>query len=126
MRAFCAPDLPVPPTPSVVAATAADADPTGCSVAKAPSSPQRRLAQRMERPLEDLFVFVAHPAVPPTNNAAERSLRHLVVSRKISGGSRSQAGTTATMALATVFGTWRVQGRNPFAECRLLLSSPQG
>ena len=37
----------------------------------------------------ELFVFVAHPEVPPDNNAAERSLRHLVVSRKISGGTRS-------------------------------------
>ena len=39
--------------------------------------------------IKELFVFVAEPEVPPDNNAAERSLRHLVVSRKVSGGTRS-------------------------------------
>jgi hypothetical protein len=38
---------------------------------------------------------VADPAVPPENNAAERSLRHLVTSRKISGGTRSPQGTNS-------------------------------
>ena len=32
------------------------------------------------------------PETPSDNNAAERSLRHLVISRKISGGTRSEAG----------------------------------
>lgn len=120
LRALCAPYLPASP-----AADAATGDAEPSAGAKAPAPPQRLLAQRMERHVEELFVFVADPAVPPTNNAAERSLRHLVVRRKISGGTRSNAGTTATMALATVFGTWRAQGRDPFAECRRLLSSPQ-
>ncbi len=120
LRALCAPYLAAPR-----AGDAATEDSDPMSAAKAPATPQRILAHRMERHVEDLFVFVADPTVPPTNNAAERSLRHLVVRRKISGGSRSKAGTAATMALATVFGTWRVQGRNPFTECRHLLSSPQ-
>ena len=41
----------------------------------------------------ELFVFVAHPQVPPDNNAAERSVRPVVISRKISGGTRSERGT---------------------------------
>ena len=32
---------------------------------------------------------MAEPEVAPDNNAAERSLRPLVISRKISGGTRS-------------------------------------
>ncbi len=36
----------------------------------------------------------------PENNPAERSLRHLVVSRKISGGTRSEQGTHSKLALA--------------------------
>ena len=87
--------------------------------------PQRTLCQRIDKHLADLFVFVEDPAVPPTNNAAERSLRHLVVGRKISGGTRSAAGSTAKMRLASLFGTWRAQGLNPFDECRLLLATPQ-
>jgi transposase len=68
-----------------------------------------------------LFVFVEDPAVPPTNNAAERSLRHLVTCRKVSGGTRSAAGTTARMTLASL----RAQGRDPLALCRQLLAAPQ-
>ncbi|MGH2601048.1 MAG: IS66 family transposase, partial [Dehalococcoidia bacterium] len=85
----------------------------------------RVLCQRILQHLADLFVFVEDPAVPPTNNAAERSLRHLVVSRKISGGTRSAAGSTTKMRLASLFGTWRAQHRNPFTECCQLLASPQ-
>ncbi len=66
-----------------------------------PSAVQGKLCRRIERHLKslprtgsgELFVFVAEPAVPSDNNAAERSLRHLVVSRKVSGGTRSERGT---------------------------------
>ncbi len=58
-------------------------------------------------------------------NAAERSLRPLVVSRKISGGTRSTQGTETKMTLASIFGTWRAQGLNPLSACQQLLASPQ-
>jgi transposase len=88
-------------------------------------APQRVLAERMTKHLGELFVFVENPAVPATNNAAERSLRHLVTARKISGGTRSAQGTATKMTLASLFGTWRAQGRNPLEECRALLAAPQ-
>ena len=90
-----------------------------------PQVPQTTLCVRVLNYLESLFVFVTEPAVPPTNNAAERSLRHLVVARKISGGTRSPVGTQTKMTLASLFGTWRAQGINPYAACRDLLTSPQ-
>ncbi|MCC6629277.1 MAG: transposase [Chloroflexi bacterium] len=86
--------------------------------------PQAVLCRRIEKYLSELFVFVADPRVPPTNNAAERSLRPAVTARKISGGTRAPAGTQTKMALATVFGTWRARGLNPFAECLRLLITP--
>jgi transposase len=89
------------------------------------AAPQRVLCERITKHLRELFVFVENPAVPATNNAAERSLRHLVTCRKISGGTRSPAGTATKMTLATLFGTWRLQGRSPLEECRALLASPQ-
>jgi transposase len=92
----------------------------------APSAPQATLCRRIERHLGELFVFVEDPTVPPTNNAAERSLRHLVTCRKVSGGTRSAAGTTTKMRLASLFGTWRAQGLNPLEQCRQLLTAPQG
>ena len=79
-------------------------------------APQRVLAERMDKHLGELFVFVEEPDVPATNNAAERSLRHLVTGRKISGGTRSAAGTATKMTLASLFGTWRAQGLDPLAE----------
>ena len=66
---------------------------------------------------------MAEPDVPADNNPAERSLRHLVISRKVSGGTRSEKGTESKMTLA-IFGTWRAQGLNPLAACRQLLVSP--
>ena len=89
-----------------------------------PSATQAKLCRRIERHIKELFVFVAEPAVPSDNNAAERSLRHLVISRKISGGTRSEQGTESKMTLASLFGTWRAQGLNPLAACRQLLVSP--
>ena len=85
---------------------------------------QAKLCRRIERHIKELFVFVAEPAVPSDNNAAERSLRHLVISRKISGSTRSEQGTESKMTLASLFGTWRAQGLNPLAACRQLLVSP--
>ncbi len=90
-----------------------------------PLAVQAKLCRRMERFIKELFVFVSDPAVPPDNNAAERSLRHLVISRKISGGTRSDQGTESKMVLASLFGTWRARGLNPLLECRQLLTSPQ-
>ena len=90
-----------------------------------PSATQAKLCRRIERHIKELFVFVAEPEVPPDNNAAERSLRHLVVSRKVSGGTRSEPGTNSKMTLASLFGTWRAQGLNPLDACRQLLTAPQ-
>ena len=90
-----------------------------------PAAPQARLCRRVENHIKELFVFVAQPEVPSDNNAAERSLRPLVTSRKISGGTRSQQGTETKMTLASIFGTWRAQGLNPLTTCRQLLASPQ-
>ena len=88
-------------------------------------APQRVLCERITKHLADLFVFVEDPDVPSTNNAAERSLRHLVTARKISGATRSPAGTTTKMTLATLFGTRWLRGLAPLEECRALLASPQ-
>jgi len=96
-----------------------------CSAWREPTVAQRTLCRRIVTQLSHLFVFVTDPAVPATNNAAERSLRPLVAARKISGGTRSARGTTTRLALASLFGTWRAQGQNPYDECLALLCSPQ-
>jgi transposase len=87
----------------------------------APAVPQAVLCRRIAKYLPELFTFVGDPAVPATNNAAERSVRPVVVQRKISGGTRSPAGTTAFTRLATLFGTWRARGLDPLIACQRLL-----
>jgi transposase len=81
------------------------------------------LCERVERFLPELFVFVAIPGVPAHNNLAERSVRPLVVARKISGGTRSPKGSETRMGLASLFGTWMAQHLNPFHQCLALLTS---
>ena len=61
-----------------------------CSFLSDPSAVQGKLCRRIERHIKELFVCVAEPDVPSDNNPAERSLRHLVISRKVSGGIRSE------------------------------------
>jgi len=87
------------------------------------AAPQHTLCERVERFLPELFVFVAIPGVPAHNNLAERSVRPLVVARKISGGTRSPRGSQTRMDLASLFGTWMAQHLNPFHQCLALLSS---
>ena len=86
-------------------------------------APQHTLCERVERFLPELFVFVAVPGVPAHNNLAERSVRPLVIARKISGGTRSPHGSNTRMGLASLFQTWAAQQLNPFLQCLALLTT---
>ncbi len=91
------------------------------------SGPHRVLAERIQRHIWGLFVFVEYPQVPSDNNAAERSVRPLVVVRKVSGGSRSPTGSKTIAILLSLFGTWQVRGEDLLAACRrMLVSTPEG
>jgi hypothetical protein len=83
-----------------------------------------KLCRRIAKHPAELFFFVVDPRVPATNNGAERSLRHLVTSRKTSGGTHSTDRTEAKMTLASLFATWRLQSTNPFTAFYALLQSP--
>jgi transposase len=86
--------------------------------------PARVLAQRLHRYESELFEFLRTPGVSPTNNLAERTVRPQVITRKISGGSRSAAGSAIRCDLATVFQTWAARGLNPFTACLDALQTP--
>lgn len=86
-------------------------------------TPMTTLCRRIDKYQDELFLFVANPEVPPDNNSAERSLRHSVIARKISGGTRSTKGSQTKFILASLFGTWKLQNRNPFKECLSLLKT---
>jgi len=84
---------------------------------------QRVLAERMKDFISELFTFVADPAVPSENNAAERAVRPAVVARKISGGSRSERGSKTCSILRTLFETWALQGRNTIDACQEMITA---
>ena len=59
-----------------------------------------------------LWGFLDNPAVPPTNNDAERALRALVLKRKISGPTRSRRGDEFLAHGFSVYETCGRQGRD--------------
>ena len=63
---------------------------------------------------EHLWTFVEVEGVEPTNNAAERALRHAVIWRKLSFGTQSASGSRFVERMLTVIETCRRQDRNVF------------
>jgi transposase len=70
-----------------------------------------------------LFTFLRNPAVPPTNNHAEQSLRYLVIFRKTSFGTRSESGMNTHSVLSSLVQTARRQGVHPRQFLEILLTS---
>ena len=62
---------------------------------------------------EHLWTFATEEGVEPTNNAAERALRHAVIWRKLSFGSQSDAGSRFVERTLSVVETCRQQHRSP-------------
>jgi transposase len=61
---------------------------------------------------EHLWTFLRVQGIEPTNNAAERALRHAVLWRKSSGGTASEWGSRFVERVLSVAATCRQQGRN--------------
>jgi transposase len=62
-----------------------------------------------------LYTFALVEGVEPTNNAAERALRHAVCWRKMSFGTDSRGGSRFVERVLTVVATCRQQGRDVLA-----------
>jgi len=96
--------------------------PLGLAYAQVKKHPCQALAKRLLRHQDELFLFVLVDGLSADNNLAERSLRPLVVARKISGGTRSNRGSRIRMALASLFETWKARGLNPLTQCFSVLA----
>jgi len=70
-----------------------------------------------------LFTFLRNMGVPPTNNHAEQSLRHMVIFRKLSFGTRSETGIKTHSILPSLVQTARRQGVSPINFFQTLLTS---
>jgi len=67
----------------------------------------KALAHEILNDWQAVVAFVTNPHLPVTNNEAERALRHSVISRAISHGTRSSEGSESYAALLTVIETCR-------------------
>jgi transposase len=63
---------------------------------------------------EAIFAVLSNPLWPLTNNEAERALRHWVILRGISHGTRTPRGSRDFALLASVIDTCRQRGHSPW------------
>jgi transposase len=71
-----------------------------------------RSCRRILKLKSALWTFVDVEGVEPTNNAAERALRHAVLWRRSSFGTQSEDGSRFVERILTAVATCRQQGRN--------------
>jgi transposase len=62
---------------------------------------------------ESLWNFLCVDDLEPTNNAAERALRSLVIHRKLSFGTQSRRGTLFIERMFSILGTCKARNINP-------------
>jgi transposase len=71
----------------------------------------RNLAKRFKgRSADHYFTFLTTPGIEPTNNLTEQAIRHIVIDRRITQGTRSDWGMRWCERSWTVLATCRQQG----------------
>jgi transposase len=70
----------------------------------------RQLAGEILNDWDAVVAFVFDPKLPPTNNDAERALRHAVIARRISFGTRTDEGSRFYAAALSLVDTCRKRG----------------
>jgi hypothetical protein len=89
------------------------------------NDPQKLLTlkESLRKNMPCYFVCVTTPGVSPDNNKAERTLRHLVLKRKNSYGSKTQKGADASSVLYSVLlSLWRTSKEKFFEQYQRLLN----
>jgi transposase len=76
------------------------------------------LATEFYNDWDAIFRVLDDPRLPLTNNAAERALRHWVIARQLSHGTRTAVGSRAFALLASVIDTCRQRQHSPWTWLR--------
>jgi hypothetical protein len=71
-----------------------------------------KLARRFTKHARQYLRFTRAPGLEPTNNAAEQAIRHVVIDRHVTQGTRSQRGRVWCQRIWTTIATCRQHGRN--------------
>lgn len=72
----------------------------------------RKLARRFRKHAAQYLRFTHVLELEPTNNAAEQAIRHVVIDRRVTQGTRSQRGRTWCQRIWTTIATCRQHGRD--------------
>lgn len=105
------PSLPRPEPPSVTHAHAIEKMRQLCEQQRDASHlALRAVAREFLNDWEVIMRVLSEPQLPLTNNAAERQLRHWVIARRISYGTRTLTGSNSFAMLASVIDTCRLRG----------------
>jgi transposase len=84
-------------------------------VARAPTrSEAQNIRKRFRKYKREYFTFIESPHIAPTNNFTERTLRFVVIDRKLTQGTRGTAGKNWCQRVWSVLATCRIQGRSAF------------
>ncbi len=75
----------------------------------------------IENGLGNWYTCLLFLGMEPTNNLGEQAMREHVLMRKIMGMFRSQKGAEKYQYIASMFATWRLQGKDIFQELGTLL-----
>ena len=81
---------------------------------KLPKGDSEKLTKRIRKYKDQMMLFVNHPGVEYHNNRAERHLRPMVIARKNSFGSDTDAGAKRMCVLQSVVETCKVNDMRPF------------
>jgi len=98
----------------------------GAAFAQAGESQTAGTCKQLLKLKSALWTFVHTVGIEPTNNLAERTLRHYVIWRKISFGSQSQRGSLYAQRVMTTVGSCKLQGRNIFDFLTLAVTAHLG
>ena len=81
------------------------------------------LAVEMLSDWDVIFTVLDHPHLPLTNNEAERALRHWVILRRISYGTRTGQGSCIFAMLASVIETCRIRQQCPWRHLESVIDN---
>lgn len=83
----------------------------------------KAIKQGLKENAEKYFTCLLQPGIPADNNKAERGLRHIVLKRKMSYGSKSQKGAdTMAILCSTLLSAWWNKPKNFFVAYNQMLT----
>ncbi len=85
----------------------------GEKMARSRNEKARQLGVEFLNDWEAIFQVLAHPQMPLTNNFSERQLRHWVILRRITQGTRTSHGSLVLATFASIIGTCHLRRASP-------------